>query len=133
MSQTVDLKKPAEAAPTLLTIDDVQRLIAQSRETFDEHRRPINVQINLGDERRRGRGREDEVGFSLVRSKFVWLVVAISISYGAAYLRTRYVCQSFKDTGRFFYGMGVDRCVGVLMKQPFEQVQAQLETINRSY
>lgn len=28
------------------------------------------------------------------------------------------VCQSFKDTGKFYYGMDVDRCIGVVRSNP---------------
>ncbi|WP_284245391.1 hypothetical protein [Methylobacterium haplocladii] len=111
----------------------MRRLIAQSRHEAAEQQTPINIHINLGDGAFKAPRRKDRDGFDLLRSKLFWIIVALSLSMTAAYARTRYVCQSFKDNGRFFYGMGVDRCIGVLIKQPFERVGVQLDLINRSY
>lgn len=133
MDQAVDLRKPVELGQVALTIDDVRQLIAQSRIDAADHLRPINIQIDLGASDGRRLRRRDEGSFRPFRLKLVWVVVALSLAMAVAYARTRYVCQSFKDSGRFFYGMGVDRCVGVLITQPFDQIGRQLDTINRSY
>lgn len=133
MDQTVDLIKSKELNPTLFTLEEVQRMIAQARDYPVDGQKPINIQINVDSDNARGRSRKDEAGFAIVRSKLFWIVVALSVSAAMSYARTRSICQSFKDSGRFFYGMGVDRCIGVLIKQPFEKVADQLEAINRSY
>ncbi|GJE56790.1 hypothetical protein [Methylobacterium thuringiense] len=133
MDQTVDLIKSKELNHNLFTVEEVQRMIAQTRDYPVDGQKPINIQINVGGDNARGRSRKDETGFAIARSKLFWIVVALSVSAAISYARTRVICQSFKDSGRSFYGMGVDRCIGVLIKQPFEKVADQLEALNRSY
>lgn len=45
-------------------------------------------------------------------------MVSVAVAAGVAYGRMRMVCQSFKDTGKFYYGMDVDRCIGVVRSNP---------------
>ena len=91
---------------------------------------PINIQINLG---RDASGGKDRRPFSFFGSKLVWLAISLAVAFGMTYGRTRMICQGFKETGKFYYGMDVDRCVGILTKNPLSPVEDMLATINRSY
>ncbi|WP_146221791.1 hypothetical protein [Methylobacterium sp. B4] len=91
---------------------------------------PISIQINVG----RSEGpANDKKPFSLLSSKLFWLVVSLALAAGVAYGRTRMVCQSFKDAGQFYYGMDVDRCIGVVRHNPLAPAASMLEQVNRSY
>lgn len=91
---------------------------------------PISIQIHVG----RSEGpAKDKRPFSLLSSKLFWLVVSLAVAAGVAYGRTRMVCQSFKDAGRFYYGMDVDRCISVVRSNPLAPAASMLEQVNRSY
>lgn len=133
MRSTTELQKIDDRGQQLANVDDVRRMIERARGQELEQHRPINIQINLGDEMRRRDQRGDKTGFDIRRSKLFWFVVALAISAGSAYARTRYVCQSFRDEGRFFYGMSINRCVGVLIKEPLATIESHLASLNGSY
>lgn len=91
---------------------------------------PVNIHINVG---RDERVTKEKRPFSLLSSKLFWLVVSLSVAMGVAYGRTRMVCQSFKDAGRFYYGMDVDRCISVVRSNPLAPAASMLEQVNKSY
>ena len=95
-----------------------------------ESMRPISIQINVN--RDEGSSKEKRP-FSLMRSKLVWLLMTLLVSFGLSYARTRTVCQGFKDTGKFYYGMDVNRCIGILIKEPLANVDSQLSKLNINY
>ena len=132
MGTATDLKAIDEKGSQLVHIDDVRRLIERAR-AQDAEQRPINIQINLDNVGARGDGKGDRTGFDIRRSKVFWFLVIAVLSAGSAYARSRYVCQNFRDEGRFFYGMSINRCVGLLIKEPLATVEQHLAKVNGSY
>ena len=101
---------------------------------FDDDRiRPINMGLLVAPERPRGFDYGNQWGFTFHRTKLFWVVVVLSLSAGTVYARTRHVCQSFKNEGRFYYGMDVDRCVGVLVREPLASTEQHLAKLDESY
>ncbi|GEP01004.1 hypothetical protein GCM10007887_10090 [Methylobacterium haplocladii] len=92
--------------------------------------RPVNIHINVNRDSLPANGKS---GFNIFRSKFVWLLLTLALTTGVGYARTRYMCQGFKDGGKFYYGMDVSRCVGILIQEPFANLDQQLLAINRRY
>lgn len=133
MGTAIDLKSVNDQDKQLVSITDVRRLIEGARSQDLEQLRPISIHINLGDEVRKRERNSDKTGFDIRRSKLFWFVVILALSAGSAYARTRFVCQSFKDEGRFFYGMSVNRCIGALIKEPLATIESHLATLNGSY
>ncbi len=133
MGTAIDLKAVDDQDKQLVSISEVRRLIEGARSQDLEQMRPISIQINLGDQGKQRERSNDKTGFDIRRSKLFWFVVILALSAGSAYARTRYVCQSFRDEGRFFYGMSINRCVGVLIKEPLATIESHLATLNGSY
>lgn len=133
MESAVALTDKDDRSKQIVTTEDVQRLIEQSRGQPIEGFRPINIQFNIGNERGcRGIG-DNQYGFRLHRSKLLWVVVMLLLSVGVTYARTQALCQSFRDQGRFYYGMDVNRCVEVLIRQPLATVEGHLARLDQSY
>lgn len=91
---------------------------------------PVSIHINLG---RQDDEPREKRSFSIMGSKLFWLTLTIAISVSMAYYRTRLVCQGFKDTGRFYYGMDVDRCMSIVRGNPLTSVENMLDSVNKSY
>ena len=133
MQNTLELTDRDDRNKQILTAQDVQRLIEQSRGQPVEGFWPINIQINLGNERGLRWSDGNQYGFRFHRSKLLWVAMLLLLSVGVTYARTRVMCQSFKDQGRFYYGMDVGRCVEVLIRQPLATVEGHLAQLDKSY
>lgn len=112
--------------------EELERLIAQAKQQAAIPPQPFNIQINLNDERERSRYHYQDGGFRPFQSKLFLAALLLSVMIGGAYARTHYVCQSFKQTNKFYYGMSIDRCVGTLIETPLASME-QLARLNASY
>lgn len=118
---------------TLALQDELERLIAQAKQHAAIPPQPFNIQINLSDELERPRYRYHDGRPGLFRSKLFLAALILAVTLGSAYARTHYVCQTFKQTNKFYYGMSVDRCVGTLIETPLASMEQQLARLNGSY
>lgn len=113
--------------------DELERLIAHAKQQAAMIPQPLNIQINLSDERDISRYRYRDGRSGLLQSKLFLFVLVITVAMGGAYARTHYVCQTFKQSNKFYYGMSVDRCVGTLIETPLASMEQQLARLNASY
>lgn len=131
MEQSVVAKETQALERVVALQEELERLIAEAKRRTAEPPQPVAIQINLHDEFDRPRYPVHRGG--LLQSKLFLATVVLAVTLGSAYARTRYVCQSFKQTNKFYYGMSIDRCVGTLIETPLASMEQQLARLNASY